>query len=76
VSAVRRRVKQALREGQVDEQLFRDESVRPLRDQHDRLQKRIDSVYVEELDGKVRAQFFEQKWAELREEQASLRRSI
>jgi len=69
-------VKQALREGHVDEQRFREESITRLRNEYDKLQKRIDAMYVDKLDGKVGARFFEQKSAEWREEQASLKRSI
>lgn len=67
-------VKQALREGQVDEQRFREESVARLRNEYDKLQKRIDAMYVDKLDGKVGARFFEQKSDEWREEQRELLR--
>jgi len=69
-------VKQALREGHVDEQRFREEAVARLQDEYNKLQKRIDAMYVDKLDGKVGARFFDQKSAEWREEQASLKRSI
>jgi len=69
-------VKQALREGHVDEQRFREESITRLRNEYDKLQKRIDAMYVDKLDGKVGARFFEQKSAEWREEQSEILRAI
>jgi site-specific DNA recombinase len=44
--------------------------------QNNRLQRRIDVIYVDKLDGRIDARFFDQNHTEWREEQQRLRDSI
>lgn len=69
-------MRRALRESQADEQRFREESVQRLQAEYNRLQRRIDVMYVDKLDGRIDARFFDQKQAEWRDEQNRLMDSI
>jgi len=69
-------MRRALRESQADEQRYREEAVKRLRSEYDKLQKRIDTMYVDKLDGRIDAAFFDQKQQEWREEQGRLTDSI
>jgi len=70
------RVKIALRESHVDEKQFHDEAIDRLQKEYKRLQNRIDRMYEDKLDGRIDAGFFDQKSAEWREEQQSIRESM
>ena len=69
-------MRRALRESQADEQRYREEAVQRLQADYNRLQRRIDIMYVDKLDGRIDARFFDQKQAEWREEQERLRDTI
>lgn len=69
-------MRRALRESQADEQRYREEAVKRLRRDYDKLQRRIDTMYVDKLDGRIDAAFFDQKQSEWRDEQNRLMDSI
>ena len=69
-------MRRALLESQADERRFREESVDRLQSEYNRLQRRIDIMYVDKLDGRIDAGFFDQKQSEWRQEQKQLRDSI
>ena len=61
-------VSQALRVSHEDEKLHHDEAIERIQAEHDRLQKRIDAMYVDKLDGRIDTDFFDRKAAEWRGE--------
>jgi site-specific DNA recombinase len=62
-------VGQVLRSGHEDEKRFRDEAIaRPERDQRT-LQDRLDSAYVDKVDGRINNAYFERMAAKWRAEQ-------
>ena len=65
-------VREALRESHADEQHLRSEAVARLQAQHALLQRRLDTMYEDKLDGRVDEAFFDRKAAEWRAEQARL----
>jgi hypothetical protein len=69
-------MRRALRESQADEQRYREEAVQRLQRDYNKLQKRIDTMYIDKLDGRIDAAFFDQKQSEWREEQGRLMDSI
>ena len=69
-------VTQALRESHGDERRFHEESVNRLKSEHTKLQKRIEAMYIDKLDGRVDAAFYDRKTAEWREEQREILRAI
>ena len=62
-------VSQALRVSHGDEKRHHEEAIRRIRTEYDRLQNRIDVMYVDKLDGRIDTDFFDRKAAEWREEQ-------
>jgi len=69
-------VADALRQSHQDERRYHDEAIARLQAEHARLQNRLDVMYVDKLDGRVDAAFFDQKATEWRSEQRSLLRAI
>src|SRR5262249_15628590 len=69
-------VAEALRQSHQDERRYHDEIIVRLQAEHSRLRNRLDAMYVDKLDGRVDAAFFDQKAAEWRSEQRSLLREI
>ena len=69
-------VLRALKESHGDERAYHDQMVAKLQRDYQRLQGRIDAMYLDKLDGKVDEDFFEGKSAEWREEQAQIRGQI
>jgi DNA invertase Pin-like site-specific DNA recombinase len=69
-------VTEALRQSHVDEKLFHDEAIDRLQKEYKRLQDRIDRMYIDKLDGRIDAVFFDTKSAEWRAEQTTILRSI
>ncbi|MBS01690.1 MAG: hypothetical protein CMQ24_03170 [Gammaproteobacteria bacterium] len=59
----------ALRASHDDEKRYDDEVVARLRAEYDKLQQRIDAMYVDKLDGRIDAAFFDRKSADWRSEQ-------
>jgi site-specific DNA recombinase len=66
----------ALRQSHADEQRFHDEAITRLQAEQTRLQARIDAMYLDKLDGRVDAAFFDRKAAEWRTEQDRAGRTI
>lgn len=62
-------ISQALRESHADEKQHHEEAISRLQYQYNKLQKRIDVMYVDKLDGGISAEFFNQKSTEWRTEQ-------
>ena len=69
-------VSEALMLSHQDEQKHHDEAVQGLQSEYNRLQVRVDSMYVDKLDGVVDADFFQRKSAEWRSEQDRILQSI
>ena len=65
-------VAMVLREGQKDEKQYHDEMIGKLQRRYQKLQNRIDAMYVDKLDGKISQSFYEQKSEEWRAEQTSM----
>jgi hypothetical protein len=69
-------VSHALRMGDSDEKKFHDEAILRLRREHKRIQDRIDAMYMDKLDGRIDAEFFDRKAAEWRTEQVQVLRNV
>jgi len=69
-------VREALRESHGDEKRHHEEAIARFQAEYVRLQARIDAMYVDKLDGRVDADFFDRKAAEWRSEQERALRSI
>lgn len=66
----------ALRASHAEESAFREESIARLRADSETLQRRIDQMYLDKLDGLIDAEFFERKSQEWREQQGRAQRAI
>ena len=62
-------VRQALHTSHADERREHEEAIKRLRAEYDRLQARIDAMYIDKLDGKIGGEFYERMAAQWREEQ-------
>ena len=62
-------VSEALRVSHGDEKQHHDDAIRRIQAEYDRLQNRIDVMYIDKLDGRIDTDFFDRKAAEWREEQ-------
>src|SRR6266566_4522273 len=69
-------VQEALHASHADKRREQEEAVARLRAEYDRLQRRLDAMYVDKLDGRVDAAFFDKMAAEWRAEQARCQREI
>ena len=69
-------VSKAFRASHNDEKHHREEAVRRIQGDYDRLQHRIDAMYIDKLDGRVTADFFDRKAGEWRAEQSECLRLI
>ena len=69
-------VKDALHQSGADERRQHAEAVKRLQGEYDRLQRRLDAMYVDKLDGKVDGAFFARMSGEWRAEQERVLRSI
>lgn len=67
---------EALRQSHVNERRYHEEAITRLQAEYTRLQSRVEAMYVDKLDGRVDAVFFDRKAAEWREEQGRLMRAI
>jgi hypothetical protein len=61
-------VSQALRVSHEDERQHHEDAIRRIQAEYERLQNRIDAMYIDKLDGRVDADFFDRKAAEWRTE--------
>ena len=62
-------VRQALRQSLADERRDREEAVARLQAEYDRLQARIEAMYIDKLDGRVDAAFFDRMAKDWRDDQ-------
>ena len=62
-------VSQALRVSHDDERQHHDDAICRIQAEYDRLQSRLDAMYIDKLNGRVDADFFDRKAAEWRAEQ-------
>jgi site-specific DNA recombinase len=69
-------VTEALRQSHGDAKRHHDAAIARLQVEYNQLQNRIDAMYVDKLDGRVGAAFFDRKASEWRSEQDLLLRSI
>ena len=69
-------VQGALHASHADKRREQDEAIVRLRAEYDRLQRRLDAMYVDKLDGRVEATFFDKMSAEWRAEQDRCQREI
>ena len=69
-------VRQALHASHADERREHEEAIRRLRAEYDRLQARIDAMYIDKLDGKIGGDFFDRMAEKWREEQTRCLRDI
>jgi DNA invertase Pin-like site-specific DNA recombinase len=66
----------ALRQSHEDEKRFHDQALARLQAEYGRLQTRLDAMYVDKLDGRIDAAFYDRKAAEWQVGQTRLLRSI
>ena len=69
-------VTEALRQSHGDAKRHHDAAIARLHAEYNRLQSRIDAMYVDKLDGRIEAAFFDRKASEWRSEQDRLLQSI
>jgi site-specific DNA recombinase len=69
-------IKEALLESHSDEKEYHDSCVLGLNEEHQRIQNRLDQMYIDKLDGKIDEDFWKQRSEEWRSEQARILRSI
>jgi site-specific DNA recombinase len=69
-------VQEALHSSHADKRREQEEAIARLRAEYDRLQRRLDAMYMDKLDGRVDAAFFDKMAAEWRGEQARCQREI
>jgi len=69
-------VKEAIRQSHVDERQFHRETIERLQLEYNRLQRRVESAYEDQLDGRIGAGFFDQKAEDWRAEQERVERAI
>jgi site-specific DNA recombinase len=69
-------IREALNQGHADEKRDHERAVARLTAEHDRLQQRIHAMYVDKLDGRIDAEFFDRMSAEWRAEQDRCLREI
>ena len=69
-------VRDALHASHADKRREQEEAIVRLRAEYDRLQRRIDAMYVDKLDGRVDVAFFDKMSAEWRAEQDRCQRGI
>ena len=69
-------VRQALRESHVDERREHEEAIVRLQIEYNRLQSRIDAMYVDKLDGRITTDFFDRRSEEWRNAQTVIRATI
>jgi DNA invertase Pin-like site-specific DNA recombinase len=69
-------VTEALRQSHGDAKRHHDAAIARLHAEYNRLQSRVDAMYVDKLDGRIEAAFFDRKASEWRSEQDRLLQSI
>lgn len=66
----------ALKQSNEDKQHFHEEAIGRLKAEHARLDQRINTMYIDKLDGKISSAFFDAKSQEWRKEQEKLLETI
>ncbi len=69
-------MRQALRESHRDEKQFHAEAMAKLQRECKRIQDRLEAMYLDKLDGRIDADFFDRKAAEFRAEQQRILRDM
>ena len=69
-------VREALHASHADERREHEGAVKRLRTEYDRLQARIDAMYIDKLDGKIGGDFFDKMAGQWREDQSRCLRDI
>ena len=69
-------VREALRQSRDEQATFHKCSIDRLRAEHDKLQNRIDQIYLDKLDGEIEDAFYKRCVTQWREEQTKLHASI
>ena len=69
-------VGEALHASHADERREREEAIKRLRAEYDRLQARIDAMYIDKLDGRIGGDFFDKMAGQWRDEQTRCLRDI
>ena len=69
-------VRQALHASHADERREHEEAIERLRAERERLQARIDAMYIDKLDGKIGGDFFDKMAGQWREDQTRCLRDI
>ena len=67
---------EALHASHADERREREEAIKRLRAEYDRLQARIDAMYIDKLDGRIGGDFFDKMAGQWRDEQTRCLRDI
>jgi site-specific DNA recombinase len=66
----------AVLESDRTEQAAREQTVKRLQTQHDQIERRIEKMYMEKLDGRINQEFFDRNSANWRQAQAGMLRKI
>ncbi len=62
----------ALKQSHAEEKKYHDEAISSLQNQHERIQNRIDEMYLDKLDGRISSEFYDRKNGEFRREQRAI----
>jgi hypothetical protein len=65
-----------LQDGRADERKAHEDAIARLQHEHQRIQDRIEAMYVDKLDGRIDGEFYDRKAAEFRAEQARIMSDI
>lgn len=69
-------VREALHASHADERREHEAAIKRIRTEYDRLQARIDAMYIDKLDGKIGGEFYDRMASQWREEQSRCLRDI
>lgn len=69
-------VTKALKESHEDKKKYLEETIIRLQSEYNKLQNRIDTMYIDKLDGKIDGNFYQQKSTEWKSEQNRIMRTI
>jgi DNA invertase Pin-like site-specific DNA recombinase len=69
-------VADVMQDGHADERKAREDAIARLQSEHQRVQGRIEAMYVDKLDGRIDNEFFDRKAADFRAEQVRIMSDI
>ena len=69
-------VKKGLKESHQDEQTYHDAQIQGLHVRYEQLQRRLDQIYLDKLDGKITEEFWRERHETWRKEQEEVRATI